>query len=352
MTPHARPNAPPPAACARRIAPLPAACARRIAPLLAACAAAACAPEPPPPDDAFLRAHPELAVGSAVVELRGATHPIDHAWYWAPNSFADAKGLAGLLRAGKDEAPADEVRSLSFRRHRTYPAHGWTDGPARVTFALVVAPDARSAWSGTLAVRGAGAPCDAQVRGRGIGAGAYEGTCADGGAVRLALRPWQVETPFLLRAANRAPLGAALPDWPALRARCAALGSRAAPWCGETALPRFTADGTRGQVREPLSGTWIPARDGRVLLAIAWRDSEELLVLPALPRPAAGLDLDALSLRYAPDLAEGELVSTSPVRLRADFDGAVFALRPAAGPPRRVVPDPLVTTGLFGDVLR
>jgi hypothetical protein len=315
---------------------------------LAACAAVpACAPEPVP-DDAFLRAHPELQTGSAVVEVRGATRRIDHAWYWVPNSFADARGLGAILREGKDDAPADAVTALSFRRHRTYPAHGWSDGEERVTFSLVVSPDERSVWRGALTVRGPSVACVAPVRGTGIGSGAYEGECEDGGTVRLALRPWQVETAFLLPAANRAALGASLPDWPALLRRCA--GSRSAPWCGAAALPRLTAEGGR-QRREPLAGSWIPARDGRVLVALAWRDSEELLILDALPPPGSGIALDARSLAFRPDAAEGELVSRATRRVDADFDGTVFSLRLPGVAPRRVVPDPLVATGLFGDVL-
>lgn len=105
------------------------------------------------------------------------------------------------------------------------------------------------------------------------------------------------------------------------------------------------------QEREPLAGTWVLTKTGGMLVHLSWIDHEELLIF--LERPAQGWRLAAnvLSFSFAGMPDAGTYLGHRTVGLTYDFDGAVMRIARDKSPERRVVPDQLVVTGIFGRVL-
>ncbi len=293
-----------------------------------------------------------IALGTGLVVVGGRTFPLQHVYHWVPFSFGDADGLTALLESGADPHPVEDPKiSIWTKRHRTFPVSGWSDDADHAELALTVAGAEGGGSTAQLWFRAAGVACDATLKGDGYGRAWLDGRCGDGARVSVLYNAWALATAFQLSPANRKELGASVPDWRATREYCAARPpGRRAPLCGPDALLALRSEGGR-QAREPLAGTWILTKTGGMLVHLSWLDHEELLIFLERPAPGWRLTANVLSFSFSGMPDSGRYLGHRTVALTYDFDGAVLRLTRDRTPERRVVPDQLVVTGVFGRVL-
>lgn len=285
-----------------------------------------------------------LPLGTGRVTVGAKTAALEAVWSWAPRSFADRAGLALLLKTGVDPKPLAEHTDRRLFRHRTYPVSGWGGG---VTLGLAVTSDGRGRNVGDAVVRGKGLDCRARVEGQGLSVARLTGRCAGTEApLEILYNAWSVDSPFQVPAAQLDRLGSAQPDWSRTAAWCRARTAEHPPACGAAALLRVTASPAGRQQDEALSGSWVHARNGGVLLWVPWSGVEEVLLLPSMPAPGGPRTVSAVVFRFVPDLVNGGARPPAGRPVTLAFDGAVFLLD-EAGARRRIVPDQLVVTGIY-----
>ncbi len=305
------------------------------------------------PKDAGLEARlAPVALGTGLVVVGGRTFPLAHVYHWVPFSFGDVDGLTALLETGQDPHPVDDPKvSIWTRRHRTFPVSGWGDDGDRAELALTVTGEEGGGSTAQLWFRAADVQCEARVAGDGYGRAWLRGRCADGSGVTVLYNAWSLATAFQLSPANRTELGVAAPDWRATREYCAGRpAGRRPPLCGPEALLALRSVDGR-QEREPLAGTWVLTKSGGMLVHLSWIDHEELLIFPERPAQGWRLAANVLSFSFAGMPDAGTYLGHRTVALTYDFDGAVMRISRDKSPDRRVVPDQLVVTGIFGRVL-
>lgn len=296
------------------------------------------------------------ALGTGRIVVGSRTYPVEYVYRWVPYSFADLGGLRAMLTTGVDSSPVSAATRISFTRRRTCPVVGWTPGPEgpALVLSITVRNDEKGVGRGRLRFRAGRVTCQADVAGGSMGRGVMDGRCTTGQVVRLELDPWSAVTPFHFSPDAFAAIGSARPDFERTQALCAELGP-GPPFGGSAALERLTIRRDR-QEGEPLVATWIAAQGGKVLVHVAWLDHEEILVLPAFPSPGTNRGVVALVFHVRGEGANaGTLQSAGRRRIDVEAgrgpESRVFWLVDKGRRLRRVVPDPLVSTGLWAENL-
>ena len=88
-----------------------------------------------------------------------------------------------------------------------------------------------------------------------------------------------------------------------------------------------------------------------MLVDLPWVDHEEVLVFAERPGHGWRVTAPATSLAFAGTPDAGRFLGRRAATVMYDYDGVVLTIYRDGRPLRRVVPDQLVVTGIWGRVL-